>query len=38
MGIGSTPYRIVLLLHITCVMVGFGAVLLNALYGREAKR
>jgi uncharacterized membrane protein len=38
MGIDSTGYRIVLLLHILCAIVGFGAVMLNGLYGREAKR
>lgn len=38
MGITSTGYRIVLLLHILCAIVGFGAVILNGLYGREAKR
>jgi hypothetical protein len=37
-GITSTAYRIVLLLHILCAIVGFGAVTLNGLYGREAKR
>lgn len=38
MGITSTAYKIVLLLHILCAIVGFGAVFLNGLYGREAKR
>lgn len=38
MGIDSTAYRIVLLLHILCAIVGFGTVFLNGLYGREAKR
>ena len=38
MGIDSTAYRIVLLLHILCAIVGFGTVILNGLYGREAKR
>jgi len=38
MGITSTGYRVVLLLHILCAIVGFGGVLLNGLYGREAKR
>jgi uncharacterized membrane protein len=38
MGIDSTGYKIVLLLHILCAIVGFGTVLLNGLYGREAKR
>ena len=38
MGITSTAYKIVLLLHILCAIVGFGTVILNGLYGREAKR
>ena len=38
MGIDGTGYKIVLLLHILCAIVGFGGVLLNGLYGREAKR
>jgi uncharacterized membrane protein len=38
MGIDSTGYKIVLTLHILCAIVGFGGVLLNGLYGREAKR
>lgn len=38
MGITSTGYKIVLLLHILCAIVGFGTVILNGLYGREAKR
>jgi len=38
MGIESTGYKIVLVLHILCAIVGFGTVLLNGLYGREAKR
>jgi uncharacterized membrane protein len=38
MGIDSTGYRVVLLLHILCAIVGFGTVMLNGLYGREAKR
>jgi uncharacterized membrane protein len=38
MGIDGTGYRIVLLLHILCAIVGFGTVFLNGLYGREAKR
>jgi uncharacterized membrane protein len=37
-GIDSTGYKIVLLLHILCAIVGFGAVFLNGLYGRESKR
>jgi uncharacterized membrane protein len=36
--IGDTPYNVVLLLHILTAIVGFGAVFLNALYGRAAER
>jgi TRAP-type uncharacterized transport system fused permease subunit len=36
--IGDTPYRLVLLLHILTAIIGFGAVFLNALYGRAAER
>ena len=38
MGIDSDGYKVVLLLHILCAIVGFGAVFLNALYGLEVKR
>jgi uncharacterized membrane protein len=38
MGITSTAYKIVLLLHILCAIVGFGTVILNGLYGAQAKR
>ncbi|HEX9467374.1 MAG TPA: DUF2269 family protein [Acidimicrobiia bacterium] len=38
MGITSTGYRIVLVLHIFCAIVGFGAVYLNAIYGAEIKK
>ena len=38
MGVGSTGYKIVLVLHITAVIVGFGSVVLNGLYGAEAKK
>jgi uncharacterized membrane protein len=34
---GSDAYKIVLVLHILCAIVGFGAVFLNALYGQQAK-
>jgi hypothetical protein len=37
-GITSTGYRIVLVLHIFCAIVGFGAVYLNAIYGNEIKK
>jgi uncharacterized membrane protein len=36
--VGDTPYRVVLLLHILTAIIGFGAVFLNALYGRAAER
>ena len=38
MGITSTAYRIVLVLHILVVIVGIGTVFLNGLYGAEAKK
>ena len=38
MGITSTAYRIVLLLHILCAIVGFGTVFLNGIYGAQAKK
>jgi uncharacterized membrane protein len=37
-AIGDTPYKAVLLLHILSAIIGFGAVFLNALYGRAAER
>ena len=33
----SDVYKIVLVLHILCAIVGFGAVFLNAIYGQQAK-
>jgi uncharacterized membrane protein len=38
MGITSTAYKIVLLLHILCAIVGFGTVFLNGIYGAQAKK
>lgn len=38
MGITSTGYKIVLLLHIVCAIVGFGGVILNGIYGAQAKK
>lgn len=38
MGIGTTGYKIVFLLHILSAIIGFGAVLLNGVYGAEAKK
>ena len=36
--VGDTSYRVDLLLHILTAIIGFGAVFLNALYGRAAER
>jgi len=33
---GSDAYKLVVVLHILCVVVGFGGVLLNGIYGRQA--
>jgi hypothetical protein len=33
----SDTYKIVLVLHILCAIIGFGAVFLNGLYGQQAK-
>ena len=38
MGIGSTGYKIVLVLHLLSVVVGFGTVMLNGIRGAEAKK
>ena len=38
MGIGSTGYKIVFMLHILSIIVGFGGVILNGIYGAEAKK
>ena len=38
MGIGSTGYKIVFMLHIISIIVGFGGVILNGIYGAEAKK
>jgi uncharacterized membrane protein len=37
-GIGSTGYDIVFVLHLLAVIVGFGTVVLNGLRGAEAKK
>ena len=37
-GITSGIYKFVLVLHILCAIVGFGAVLLNGVYGAQAKK
>ena len=38
MGVGSAVYRIVFMLHIISIIVGFGGVMLNGIYGAEAKK
>ncbi len=38
MGVGSGAYDTVMVLHIMCVIVGFGGVFLNGIYGAECKR
>src|SRR5689334_19137341 len=38
MGIASAGYRILFLLHILSAIVGFGAVMLNGVYGAEIKK
>ena len=38
MGIGSTAYRLVFMLHILSIIIGFGGVMLNGIYGAEAKK
>src|SRR3954453_23355601 len=37
-GIGSTGYKIVFVLHLRSVIVGFGTVMLNGIRGAEAKK
>lgn len=37
MGINSGIYKLVLVLHILSAIVGFGAVLLNGIYGQQAR-
>ncbi len=38
MGLGSFAYNLVLLLHIVCVIVGFGGVILNGVYASRAQQ
>jgi uncharacterized membrane protein len=38
MGVGSTAYKLVFMLHIISIIVGFGGVILNGIYGSEAKK
>jgi uncharacterized membrane protein len=37
-GVGSTGYKIVLVLHLVAVIVGFGTVALNGIRGAQAKK
>jgi uncharacterized membrane protein len=37
-GSGDSLYGLLLFLHIACAIFGFGAVVLNGLYGAEAKK
>lgn len=38
MGIGSAAYKIVFVLHLMTAIVGFGGVMLNGVYGAQAKK
>ncbi len=38
MGLNGTAYRILVVLHIMCAIIGFGAVYLNALYGQQIRK
>ena len=38
MGVDTTAYNIVFMLHIISIIVGFGGVILNGIYGSEAKK
>lgn len=38
MGVDSGAYDAVLVLHVMCVIIGFGGVFLNGIYGSESKR
>jgi hypothetical protein len=38
MGLNSGVYKLLLVLHIFCAIVGFGAVYLNALYGQQVRK
>jgi hypothetical protein len=37
-AVGDDLYNVVLVAHILCAIVGFGAVFLNALYGQEIRK
>jgi len=36
-AVGSDAYKIVLVLHVLCAIVGFGTVFLNGIYGAQSK-
>ena len=36
-AVSDTAYDIVLVLHILCAIIGFGAVMLNGIYGQQVK-
>jgi uncharacterized membrane protein len=38
MGLNSGIYKLLLVLHIFCAIVGFGAVYLNAFYGQQIRK
>lgn len=38
MGVGSAAYKIVFVLHLMTAIVGFGGVVLNGVYGAQAKK
>lgn len=38
MGVDSGAYDAVVVLHVMCVIIGFGGVFLNGIYGAESKR
>ena len=38
MGVDSGAYDTVVVLHVMCVIIGFGGVFLNGVYGAESKR
>ena len=38
MGVNTFGYNVLLLLHIVCVIVGFGGVILNGLYAAKAQQ
>jgi hypothetical protein len=38
MGTNSGIYKLLLVLHILCAIIGFGSVYLNALYGQQIRK